>query len=124
MPLSEDDQRIFREIEQTFYEHDPEFARRVAKSPSVVRHSARYMKLAGVGFVIGLVALLALLQVSPVASFCGFAVMVASAYVFVDNARKAGKVGLASLNDVVTQRRETLGDARDRMKGRLRRDDE
>ena len=31
MPLSEDDQRIFREIEQTFYEHDPEFARRVAE---------------------------------------------------------------------------------------------
>jgi hypothetical protein len=124
MPLSEDDQRIFREIEQTFYEHDPEFARRVAESPSVVSHSARNMKLAAVGLVAGLVLLFVLLPVSPVASFGGFALMVASGYVFVDNARKAGKVGLASLNDVVTQRRETLGGARDRMKGRLRRDDD
>ena len=124
MPLSEDDQRIFREIEQTFYEHDPEFARRVSESPSVVSHSTRHMKLAGVGFVVGLIVLFALLPVSPLASFCGFALMVGSGYIFVDNARKAGKVGLASLNDVVNQRRETLGGARDRMKGRLRRDED
>ena len=60
----------------------------------------------------------------PLASFGGFALMVARGYVFVANARKAGKVGLASLNDVVNQRRETLGGARDRMKGRLRRDED
>jgi hypothetical protein len=124
MPLSEDDQRIFREIEQTFYDHDPEFARRVSESPSVVSHSTRNMKLAVGGLLVGLVVLFVLLPVSPIASFCGFLLMVASGYVFVDNARKAGKVGLASLNDVVNQRRETLGGARDRMKGRLRRDDD
>jgi hypothetical protein len=82
------------------------------------------MKLAVVGFLVGLVAMFALLPVNLVASFCGFALMVASGYVFVDNARKAGKVGLASLNDVVNQRRETLGGARERMKGRLRRDED
>jgi hypothetical protein len=123
MPLSEDDQRIFREIEQTFYEHDPEFAKRVAESPSVGSAATRNMKLAGVGFVVGLVLLVFLLPVGPIASFCGFAVMVGSGYLFVDNARKAGKVKLTTINDVMTQRRDTLGGARDRMRGRLRRDD-
>lgn len=123
MPLSEDDQRIFREIEQTFYEHDPEFARRVSKSPSVVSHSARNLKLAAAGFVVGLVALFLLLPVSPIASFAGFAVMVGCGYVAYDSARKMGKVGLASMNDAVA-RRDSAGGLRGRLRGGLRRDDE
>lgn len=123
MPLSEDDQRIFRDIENSFYESDPDFARRVANSPGVVSHAARNMKLAVLGFVVGVVGVVALLPVGPAYAFLGFALMVASALVFVDSARRAGKVGLASLNEVVKERRENLDEARQRMRNRLKRDD-
>ncbi len=124
MPLSEDDQRIFRDIENSFYESDPEFARRVANSPDVVGHATRTMKLAALGLAVGIVAVVALLPVGPIFSFLGFALMVASALLFVDSARKAGKIGLASLNEVVKERRETLDEARQRMRNRMKRDDE
>ena len=124
MPLSEDDQRIFRDIENSFYESDPEFARRVANSPDVVGHATRNMKLAALGLVIGVVAVVALLPVGPIFSVLGFALMVASALLFVDSARKAGKIGLQSLNEVVKERRETLDEARQRMRNRMKRDED
>ena len=124
MPLSEDDQRIFRDIEKSFRESDPAFAQRLASSPDVVSHASRTMKLAGLGFVVGVVAVVVLLPVGPVFSFLGFALMVASALAFVDSARKAGKVGLQSLNEVVRERRETLDEARQRMRNRMKRDEE
>jgi len=124
VPLSEDDQRIFRDIESSFYESDPDFARRVANGPDVVGHATRNMKFAVAGLVVGVVAVVALLPVGPIFSFLGFALMVASALVFVDSARKAGKIGLQSLNEVVKERRETLEEARQRMRDRLKRDGE
>ncbi len=124
MPLSEDDQRIFRDIENSFYESDPEFARRVANSPDVVGHVTSTMKLAALGLAVGIVAVVALLPVGPIFSFLGFALMVASALLFVDSARKAGKIGLQSLNDVVKERRETLDEARQRMRNRMKRDED
>lgn len=120
MPLSEDDQRIFSQIERSFYESDPEFAHRVATSPGVVSHATRNMKLSGVGFVVGLGLLIGLFTVSPLLGFIGFAVMVGSALVFVDNARKAGKIGLQNLNEAVKARQETMGSARQRMRDRFR----
>ena len=124
MPLSEDDQRIFRDIENSFYESDPDFARRVANSPGVVGHAARNMKLAGLCLFLGVVGVLVLLPISPWLSFLAFGVMVVSALVFVDSARKAGKIGLQSLNDVVKERRETLDEARQRMRNRMKRDED
>ena len=124
MPLSEDDQRIFRDIENSFYESDPDFARRVANSPGVVGHAARNMKLAAVGCLLGFIAMVLLLPVGPVFSFLGFALMVASALVFVDSARKAGKIGLQSLNEVVKERRESLDEARQRIRDRRKRDED
>ena len=124
MPLSEDDQRIFRDIENSFYESDPDFARRVANSPGVVGHAARNMKLAALGLVVGLLAVVLLLPVGPLFSFAGFALMVVSALVFVDSARKAGKIGLQSLNEVVKERRENLDEARQRMRDRMKRDED
>ena len=124
MPLSEDDQRIFRNIENSFYESDPDFARRVANSPGVVGHAARNMKLAALGLVVGIVAVVLLLPVGPLFPFAGFALMVVSALVFVDSARKAGKIGLQSLNEVVKERRENLDEARQRMRDRMKRDED
>jgi len=123
VPLSEDDQRIFRDIENSFYESDPDFARRVANSPGVVGHAARNMKLAAFCFVLGVIGVVLLLPVGPIFSFLGFLVMVAAALVFVDSARKAGKIGLQSLNEVVKERRENLDEARQRMRNRMKREE-
>ena len=46
VPLSEDEQRILREIEQQFYDTDPDFAREVGTT-SLYRHGLRRLKLAG-----------------------------------------------------------------------------
>ena len=40
MPLSEDEQRILRQIEEQFYESDPKFAQQVGTS-SIYRHALR-----------------------------------------------------------------------------------
>ena len=43
MPLSEDEQRILREIEQGFYATDPEFANEVGRT-TLYRHGLRRLK--------------------------------------------------------------------------------
>ena len=53
MPLSEDEQRILREIEQQFYDTDPAFARGVGTT-TLYRHGLQQMKLAVLLFVVGL----------------------------------------------------------------------
>ena len=55
VPLSEDEQRILREIEERLYETDPDLSRYIS-SESVYRHALRYMKWSALAFVVGLVA--------------------------------------------------------------------
>jgi len=52
MPLSEHEQRILAELEESLVRQDPEFAERV-RSETVYRHAGRYLKGAAVGFVAG-----------------------------------------------------------------------
>ena len=53
MPLSEHEQRILAEIERRLLEEDPKFAHQVGSSFRA--HLGRRLKLAVVGFVLGLV---------------------------------------------------------------------
>lgn len=78
MPLSEEEQRILQQIEQQFYEHDPEFAQAVAGA-GVEKHATRRLRLGVVGCVVGMALTLALLPVNAFAAFGGFAVMLVSA---------------------------------------------
>ena len=89
MPLSEEEQRILQDIERSFYETDPAFARAVEAS-SLHRHAGRNCKLAAIGFILSLVLLLATFTRLPVLGFTGFLGMVSSAFVFVQNLRRAG----------------------------------
>src|ERR1043165_8209839 len=57
MPLSEDEQRILQEIEAQFYANDPQLAQQVSET-TLYRHSARNIKWAALGFVVGFVVLL------------------------------------------------------------------
>lgn len=81
MPLSEHEQRMLDQIERALYAEDPKFANTVRQTNPAV-HYKRWIIKAGLGFVTGVVLLLAGLLISnPVMqvliSVLGFIVMLA-----------------------------------------------
>src|SRR5215210_5604705 len=96
VPLSEDEQRILHEIERSFYENDPEFARGVSTA-TLNRHAGRNTKWSVAGFVVGLVLLITQLGTFWLAAL-GFLAMLGSAFVFVSNLRRMSRRGLANLS--------------------------
>ena len=123
MPLSEDEQRILQEIERSFYDNDPAFAREVS-SKTLYRHAGRNLKWAALGFVAGLAVLVVSFAQSLILGFLGFLVMLGSAFVFERNARKMGKAGLQSVSQRTGNLSELLGDRSKRLRERFRRDEE
>ena len=117
MPLSEDEQRILHEIERSFYEHDPAFARGVSET-SLYRHAGRNLKFAGLGFVAGMVLLVTSFASSLVLGMFGFLAMLGSAFVFERNLRKMGKAGWEQWTQSMRER--GLGDVFDNTRTRLR----
>lgn len=124
MPLSEEEQRILHEIEQQFYESDPEFAREVGKT-SLFSHAGRNLKWAGAGFVVGFAVLIMSFTVSLVLGFVGFLVMLGSAFVFERNLRAMGKAGIRSARTSAkaASLRESFANASENFKKRFRRED-
>lgn len=96
MPLSDHEQRILAELEESLVKQDPEFAERV-RSETVYRHAGRYCKWAAVTFVLGVVILVAFYSKSVVAGFIGVVIMFASAVWFERNLRRMGRAGWADL---------------------------
>ncbi len=96
MPLSEHEQRILAELEESLSQQDPTFADRVANE-TVYRHAGRQCKWAAFTFVLGLIELIALYSVSVILGLLGVAIMFASAVVFERNLRKMGR---ASWHDI------------------------
>jgi hypothetical protein len=92
MPLSEHEQRILAELEESLVRQDPEFAERV-RSETVYRHAGRYCKWAAVAFVLGIVILVAFFARTPVLGFIGVIIMFASAVVFERNFRRMTRAG-------------------------------
>jgi predicted phage tail protein len=84
MPLSEDEQRILRQIEQEL-EQDPTFA------DGGVRVSRRRLVLGAVGMVVALFVTVVSLAVSFVASFVAFAVALGLGAVVVGEIRLIGR---------------------------------
>jgi len=66
VPLSDHEQRILAELEESLVRQDPEFAERV-RSETVYRHAGRYCKWAAVTFVLGVVVLVAFYSQSVIA---------------------------------------------------------
>lgn len=124
MPLSEDEQRILNQIEQQFYDTDPDFAEGISET-TLYRVAWRKIKWAALGLVAGLIFLLATLNVHYLLSFVGFVVMLAMAFVIERNARKLGKAGLAQLTQSMRAAglRDKFGGAGERMRNRFRRED-
>lgn len=96
MPLNEEEERILAEIERQLHATDPESAKRIS-STTLQRYLARNCKLALLGFVVGLVILLAAFASSWILGIFGFLVMVASAVVLIQNLRKMSRLGIEQM---------------------------
>ena len=120
VPLSEDEQRILHEIEQRFYANDPERAKRISSS-TLPRYLARNCRWAALGFVVGLVVLLASFATSWLVGVFGFVVMLVSAIALTQNLRKMGRHGWQQLTETVKARNanDTWSDARERLRKRF-----
>ena len=90
VPLSEDEQRILRQIEEEL-EQDPQFAQRG------YRVSRRRSALLITGLVIGLVITIAGLAVNFVVAFVGFVIVLALAVVLESEIRLLGRERLGQL---------------------------
>ena len=125
VPLSEDEQRILLEIEQRLPEEDPDLVREVA-STTVYTHALRNLKLASALFVVGVVAMIWLLATHPVLAFGGFLVMLVAAVIFERNARRLGKAGVEQITQNLRggSVREYFGSTSQRMRDRMRREDQ
>ena len=93
MPLSEDEQRILAEIERNLHESDPRLAREVGET-TVYRHALGSLKWSILWCVLGIVAMVATLQIHFMAAFVGFLVMMAAAIGIERNMRLMGKAGI------------------------------
>jgi sulfite exporter TauE/SafE len=123
LPLSEEEQRVLNEMEQTLYRHDPAFAARV-KSESVYRYAGRVIRWSVVGFILGLVIMILWFTTSIVVGLIGVAIMFASLVLFSTNLRRVGKAGWQDITHSL--RNERIGnpanEARDWFRSRFRRD--
>ncbi len=126
MPLSEDEQRILREIEQGFYATDPEFAREVGTT-TLYRHGLRRLKLAALLFVVGLGVLVAMLVAGNawLAFLLGAGPMFVAALLFEANLRTMGRAGLQQVTSSMkaTAFRDAFGNARSKARDRFKKDE-
>lgn len=124
MPLSEDEKRILKEIEQQLKEQDPHLAREVS-SYTVFRHTFRNLRWAALGIVVGAAVIWLSLSRSVFVAFAGFLVMFASAMYLERNVRRLGRAGvtqLAQRNPNRRSLRQVLDESRRRMRDREDRD--
>ncbi len=124
MPLSEDEQRILHEIERSFYENDPEFARGVSTA-TLNRHAGRNTKWSILGFVVGLLVLISQLNTFWL-SAVGFLLMLGSAFVFASNLRRMSRGGFSNVARSLRSRNfgSTLSEPGRRLRERFKRDDD
>lgn len=103
MPLSEDEQRILRDIERNFYENDPEFVGAVSDE-ALFRHAKRRIRLGVLGFVLSAVFLVVTFRIHPLIGLVGFSGMVACAFVVVQNVKNLGSIGIKDAAESIRSR--------------------
>lgn len=100
MPLSENEQRILDEIEKQLHKSDPRLAREVSET-TVYRHAIGSLKWTIVGFIVGLVVLVATLQIHFLLAFVGFLLMLVSALGFERNLRMMSRAGMNKMSNAI-----------------------
>ncbi len=96
MPLSDHEQRILAQLEESLHREDPEFADKV-RNESLYRHAGRHAKWAAGTFLLGLAVLVVFFTQSIWLGLFGVAVMFASGVVI---QRNLGRMGRASWHDL------------------------
>lgn len=124
MPLSEDEQRILREIEENLSATDPKLVQQVSDT-TLYRHSARVIKWAAVGFVAGLLLMVFTFTTTLILGVVGFLVMLGCALTIEHNVRKLGRAGMESLTGSMRSGalKNMLGNAGSRWRERFGRED-
>ena len=93
MALSEQERKLLEQLEASLVAEDPKLAETLRGTHEIKIHRKR-ATLAGVGFVLGLVVLVAGVQINPLLSILGFLLMLGSAIVGVSSwQRVAGDDG-------------------------------
>ena len=95
MPLSEEEQKILKEIEAQLNATDPGLVE--MSRTSLYRHSARMIRWAALGFFGGLVLLVFTFANNLLAGVLGFAIMLGCLIVIERNVRKLGRAGMQTL---------------------------
>lgn len=90
MPLSEHEQRILAELEESLSKHDPSFVKSVRET-TVAHHASRRIRWGVAGFLAGLVVLVLFFSHSIVVGLLGVALMFVSAVLVERNARQLGR---------------------------------
>ena len=78
MPLSEDEERILLEIEESLYESDPELAREVSET-TVYTKSLKNLKWSVLVFFLGVACMLITLSISNVVAIFAYLLILYSA---------------------------------------------
>ncbi len=120
MPLSEDDQRVFTEIERSFYAQDPGFNKRVAKTARAPRRVS-HVRLAVAGIVVGLVTLVVFFAQAAIVGFFGFLLALFCGAIVVDHLRAASRGRIESMTDSFNQRRDAAAGTTDRIRNPFKR---
>jgi hypothetical protein len=96
MPLSEHEQRVLAELEESLSKQDPRFAKNVRET-NIYSHSGRRVRWGIAGFLVGLLVLILCFSHSVLLGLVGVALMFISAVVVERNARLLGR---ASWQDI------------------------
>lgn len=118
MPLSEEEQKILREIEAQLSASDPDLVETVARE-TVYRHAGRNIRWAILGFLVGLVWVIATLRSNFVVAFVGFLVMLAAVFIAAGELRRMGRAGLQTFS---SWRQAGIGDRGRAWRERFHRD--
>jgi hypothetical protein len=125
MPLSEEEQKILKEIEAQLNATDPDLVEQVSRT-TLYRHAARTIRWAALGFVVGLAFVVFTLSTSVWLAFLGFVGMLAAVFVIERNVRKLGRAGIQSLTGSTRGRADVkgwFGETGRAWRERFRRDD-
>jgi cytochrome c biogenesis protein ResB len=96
MPLSEHEQRVLRQLEESLLNEDPALDKKVRET-TVYSHAGRRVRWGFLGFVLGMVILLTCFAWSAVLGLLGVAVMFGSGVIIERNIRLMGRASIFDL---------------------------
>ena len=100
MPLSDNEQNILDEIERHLHQTDPELVREVGET-TVYGHALSSIRWSVAGLGIGLVVMLATLQIHFLLAFAGFVLMLVSGLGLERNFRMMGRAGMQQVASAI-----------------------